>query len=296
VGEYTINQRPITVTASDQGRSYGSANPTSGTVTVTSGNLVNSNTLSTATVSSSATSTTAAGQTAALTPSAQTFSAGSAGNYAITYTDGTLTIDRRPVTVTADAKAKTVDATDPVLTYTAEAASGVRGLLTGETLSGSLSRVSGENMGSFAIQQGTLTDANNASYALTYIAANLEITRALAPAPSPSPAIITMAQEAARTVVQATAANAATGTIQTPQANLSLPTAPTLKPGNMAPSGGLAFMDVPAEYGGSSANRGSTGGSSGSPQGSTFNDGAGRDISGFMRVFVVGGGINLGGR
>ena len=55
-------------------------------------------------------------------------------------------------------------------------------------------------------------------------------------------------------------------------------------------------MDVPAEYGGSSANRGSTGGSSGSPQGSTFNDGAGRDISGFMRVFVVGGGINLGGR
>jgi filamentous hemagglutinin family protein len=60
--------------------------------------------------------------------------------------------------------------------------------------------------------------------------------------------------------------------------------------------GGLAFMDVPAESGGSSANTGSTGSSSGSPQGSAANDGAGRDISGFMRVFVVGGGINLEGR
>jgi hypothetical protein len=60
--------------------------------------------------------------------------------------------------------------------------------------------------------------------------------------------------------------------------------------------GGLAFMDVPAESAGSSANTGSTGSSSGSPQGSTSNDGAGRDISGFMRVFVVGGGISLEGR
>jgi len=291
-GEYSISQRPVTVTASNQSRNYGNANPSSGAVALTSGSLVNSNTLSTATLSTTATATTAAGQMAALTPSAQTFSAGSAGNYAITYTDGTLTIDQRPITVTADAKTKTVGATDPVLTYTAEAAAGNRGLVAGETLSGSLSRVSGENMGSFAIQQGTLTDTNNASYALTFIAANLEIT----PAPAPSPAIITMAQEAARTVVQATAANAAIGTIQTPQANLSLPTAPTAKPGNMAPSGGLAFVDVPAESAGSSANTGSTGSSSGSPQGSTSNDGAGRDISGFMRVFVVGGGISLEGR
>jgi hypothetical protein len=36
--------------------------------------------------------------------------------------------------------------------------------------------------------------------------------------------------------------------------------------------------------------------SSSATQGGSSNDNAGRDISGFMRIFVVGGGINLDGR
>ena len=91
-GTLSITQRPITVTAVDQSRTYGSANPTSGSVTLTSGSMANTDTLGTASVSSTATSTTAAGQTAPLTPSGQTFSTGTAGNYAITYADGTLSI------------------------------------------------------------------------------------------------------------------------------------------------------------------------------------------------------------
>jgi len=99
-GEYSITARPITVTAANQSRAYGDANPSSGTTTVTTGSLVNGDTLSTATVSSTANATTAAGQTAALTPSVQTFSAGTAGNYQISYADGTLSITAATTTTT----------------------------------------------------------------------------------------------------------------------------------------------------------------------------------------------------
>jgi hypothetical protein len=100
-GAHTISQRPISVTAVDQSRTYGSANPSTGAVTLTSGTTVNGDTLSTATLNSTATNTTAAGATAPLTPSSQTFSAGAAGNYNITYVDGTLTINTATATISA---------------------------------------------------------------------------------------------------------------------------------------------------------------------------------------------------
>jgi hypothetical protein len=48
----TITQRAISVTANNQSRNYGSANPTTGAVTVTTGSLASTDALSTATVSS----------------------------------------------------------------------------------------------------------------------------------------------------------------------------------------------------------------------------------------------------
>src|SRR5262249_30324259 len=41
-------------------------------------------------------------------------------------------------------------------------------LVDGDTLNGSLVRDPGENVGSYAIHQGTLTTANNPNYAITY--------------------------------------------------------------------------------------------------------------------------------
>ncbi len=47
-------------------------------------------------------------------------------------------------------------------------------LVGGDSLSGSLTRAAGANVGVYAIQQGSLTAGGN--YALTYAGANLSIT------------------------------------------------------------------------------------------------------------------------
>ncbi len=65
---------------------------------------------------------------------------------------------------------------NPALTYTV-AADGVgtsRGLANGDTLSGAVATTAGatSNVGSYAITQGTLTNANNTNYAITYTNGN----------------------------------------------------------------------------------------------------------------------------
>ena len=117
---FAITPRPISVRAKDQTRIYGEANPTSGAVTLTAGSLVGSDALSTATVSAAATATAtaSAASTHGLTPSAQSFSSGSASNYAITYQDGLLTIGKASLTVSADAKGKIYGDANPTLTAT----------------------------------------------------------------------------------------------------------------------------------------------------------------------------------
>ena len=72
-----------------------------------------------------------------------------------------LTIAPCPVTVTPNAKSKAYGQSDPALTYT------VSGLASGDSLTGELSRAEGENAGSYAIKQGTLTASSN--YTLTFV-------------------------------------------------------------------------------------------------------------------------------
>lgn len=94
-----------------------------------------------------------------------------AGNYNLTTTTASTTADitARLVTVTADAKqSKIIGAADPVLSYSYSPA-----LVTGDSFSGALTRVAGENAGGYAIQQGTLTLGSN--YAITFISATFNI-------------------------------------------------------------------------------------------------------------------------
>ncbi len=68
---------------------------------------------------------------------------------------------------------------NPALTYTV-AADGVgtsRGLANGDTLSGAVATTAGatSNVGSYAITQGTLTNANNTNYAITYTNGTLAV-------------------------------------------------------------------------------------------------------------------------
>src|SRR5205814_7673188 len=83
-----------------------------------------------------------------------------------TYVGANLTIDPRAVTVTADAKSKTYGNADPALTYQITSGS----LAFSDSFAGALSREAGENVGTYAILQGTLSLSTN--YTLTYVGAH----------------------------------------------------------------------------------------------------------------------------
>ena len=136
----TLNPVPITVTANNQSRVYGAANPTSGAVTLTAGTLYGGDTLSTATLSSAALSTTAAGQTAALVPSSQSFTVPDAAqNYNITYANGTLTVNKAPIGIQ-------VAGTYSGTTTIAPSSVTITGLANGETLNPNAVVVSDKNV------------------------------------------------------------------------------------------------------------------------------------------------------
>ena len=88
------------------------------------------------------------------------------------------TIAKKGLTVTADAKSKTQGEADPALTYT------VTGLVGTDVMSGALSREAGEDPGTYAITQGTLTAGDN--YEIAFTSAVLTINKKDEPAPAPS--------------------------------------------------------------------------------------------------------------
>ncbi|NBY11980.1 MAG: fibronectin type III domain-containing protein, partial [Actinobacteria bacterium] len=85
----------------------------------------------------------------------------------------TITVASRQITVTADSKSKYYGASDPTLTYTITSGA----LASGDSLGGSLTRVSGEPVGNYQIQAGTIVSANSSKYDITYVAADLTINK-----------------------------------------------------------------------------------------------------------------------
>ncbi len=93
-------------------------------------------------------------------------------NYALSGMFNGLTVNQRPLTITADGQSKVYGTADPALTYTITSGS----LITGDSLTGVLARDSGENVGTYAINQNTLSAGPN--YIITFVPANLTITPA----------------------------------------------------------------------------------------------------------------------
>ena len=85
-----------------------------------------------------------------------------------------FTVNPRAITVTADAKSKVYGSSDPAFTYSLTTGS----LVLGDALTGALTRATGTDVGAYQIQQGTLTTSNNPKYAITFVGADLSITRA----------------------------------------------------------------------------------------------------------------------
>jgi filamentous hemagglutinin family protein len=175
-----ITPASLTVTASDQSKIYGfgGTGAALGTTAFTSLGLQGGETIGGATLATNATLSTSGSYNAGLwtiTPSTATGGTFSAANYSITYANGTLTINPASLTVTANAgQSKAYGTADPVYAY------GFSGLVGGDTSSvftGALSRAAGENVGSYAIGQGTLSAGSN--YLISYTGANFAINPAL---------------------------------------------------------------------------------------------------------------------
>jgi filamentous hemagglutinin family protein len=105
-----------------------------------------------------------------------------AGNYSIADVGNlTATISPRPVTATAKNVFKLPNTDDPALAFTVEPQGTDRGLVTGETLSGNLTRDIGESIGTYAITQGGVTNANNPNYEIAFTPATFSIRQVLQP-------------------------------------------------------------------------------------------------------------------
>jgi gliding motility-associated-like protein len=166
----TITKRPITLTAATQTKVYGNADPAfNQSVNVNAGSYASGDlpsdvfsrvagenignylfTLGAKKIKNGATDNTA--------------------NYDITLLPSNFTITAKPITVTATGQTKTYGDADPALTYTTDVS-----LISGDSFAGALSRVAGENFGTYAINKNTLALSSN--YTLTYVGANLTINK-----------------------------------------------------------------------------------------------------------------------
>jgi hypothetical protein len=157
----------LSITANNASKTYGTT-ATFATTAFAAVGLQGGDTITGVTMTSAGEANTANAGTYAIVPSAPQFGVpGNAANYTITYVNGVLTVNPAPLTVTATAGSKVYGNLDPALAYTPV------GLLFTDALTGSLTRATGENVGSYAIAQGTLSNPN---YSISYAGANLGIT------------------------------------------------------------------------------------------------------------------------
>ncbi|MEO9482536.1 MAG: MBG domain-containing protein [Ekhidna sp.] len=170
-GTLTITQAALTVTANDQSKTYGEANPS---FTIGYSGFVNGDDASVLDAEPSASSVADAASDAGMYAIAA--SGGSDINYAITHVDGTLTVTQASLTATADDQSKTYGETNPSFTI------GYSGFVNGDDASildavplvSSIAGV-GSNVGTYAI---TASGGSGINYAITHVDGTLTVTQA----------------------------------------------------------------------------------------------------------------------
>lgn len=304
-GSFTIAKAPLTVTANNVSTTYngnayaGTPGVTySGFVTPTGGSQETTSVLggTLAYAYSTANPTNAASYT--ITPSGYT-----SDNYQFTYYNGTLSVDKKALTVTGlTASNKIFDGTTTTTVTGAPVLNGVIGSdlanvsLTG-TAAGQFADASVGNNKSVLLTGLTLTGSASGNYSLTAPAgftASIGADRVLETA-------VANAQAAVQSSMPMGSSNpSSASTSDTIPSQLLSTALPTVVPTGgsttlpvFAVSGGLALVQLsPAE-----GQQGGQGGGSGTTNIQSVaelpRDVGGRDPLGFMRVFVVGGGLNL---
>jgi hypothetical protein len=171
--DFTINKKDATWTTNPASKTYGDPDPSPLTTGSGNGFLMADGV--------SATYARTSGENASpptyhITAALSATVPGALNNYNITNAGADFTINKRPITVTADAKTKTYGDADPALTYQVSSGS----LAFTDAFTGALSRVAGELVGTYAIQQNTLSINNSGNYNLTYVGGDLTITTVFA--------------------------------------------------------------------------------------------------------------------
>ncbi|MFC6180554.1 MBG domain-containing protein [Lactiplantibacillus daowaiensis] len=164
-GELNITKRPVTITAADLTKVYGEVDP-SLTLKDAATVLVNHDDVQALGV----TLTRVAGENVG--DYVITGTAADNTNYAVTILNGTLSITKRPVTVTAATASKVYGNTDPALQLI-DPSSVLKNNDTEDALGVTLTRVAGENVGDYEIS-GAATDKSN--YTVTVEKGTFKIT------------------------------------------------------------------------------------------------------------------------
>ena len=167
-GTLTINPKPLTITAGSDTKVYDSTPLTKNSYTHTE--LLTGDKIEGVTVTGSQTDAGTSDNVLSAAVIKNSNNDDVTPNYDITYTNGTLTVTPKPITVKADNKWKAYGEADPRLTYTSG------GLLNNDAITGTLSRETGENVGTYAITVGGLTAGDN--YEISFTGADLTIVEA----------------------------------------------------------------------------------------------------------------------
>ena len=172
-GTLIVFKAPLTVTADDKSKVYGATDPP---LTYTpSGTLYYTDTYS---VISGVSLATTLGVEATAGMHTITVTGGTATNYAITDVNGTLTVSKAPLTVTADDKSKVYGATDPPLTYTPSGTlyyTDTYSVISGVSLATTLGVEATAGMHTITATGGTATN-----YAITDVDGTLTVSKAAA--------------------------------------------------------------------------------------------------------------------
>ena len=136
-GSLTVDPRPLTITASDKTKTYGDTvvfDQTTPSADFSVSGLVNTDTVDSVTLTSAGAAATAtvSGSPYAIVPSAAVGTG--LGNYNISYVNGSLTVDPRPLTITASNKTKTYGDTVVFDQTTPSADFSVSGLVNSDTV------------------------------------------------------------------------------------------------------------------------------------------------------------------